>query len=165
MDDKNGFNVTSIFYYISTNQTKQLMQDLMKELIESARGYSDTRIMNTLTQAHNFSKEKVEAAKVIALERGLLSEDGASGLTDKLDLIKDAKRMLEDQKSVDEILANFTLRGVPQEDAESALHEASKVADLNRKRVVEEEKSGSQWWWWIFIALFVIRMILRAVDN
>lgn len=141
------------------------MDNLKKELVDSARGYSDTRIMNTLTQAHNFSKEKVEAAQVIAIERGLISADGATNLTDSLDLIKDAKRMLEDNVSVDEILANFKLRGVPDENAEKALHEAAKVADMNRKKVIqEEEKSGNQWWWWVLMAFLVIRMIIRIVN-
>lgn len=143
------------------------MQDqLLKEMVETAKGYSDTRILNTITQAHNFSKEKVEAAKLIALERGLVSEDGVSNLTDKLDLVKDAKRMLEDQLTVDQVMANFTSKGVDPKDAESAIHQASKVADLNRKRVVEEEESkGGQWWWWIFVAFIIIKWILRAANN
>ena len=142
------------------------MQDQLQQMVETAKGYSDTRILNTITQAHNFSKEKVEAAKIVALERGLVSEDGVSNLTEKLDLVKDATRMLEDHLSIDEVMANFTARGVERADAESAIHQASKVADLNRKKVVEEEeKKGNQWWWWIFVALFVIRMILRAASN
>lgn len=142
------------------------MQDLSKEMIESARGYSDTRIMNTITQAHNFSKEKVEAAKTIALERGLVSADGVANLTDKLDLVKDAKRMLEDKVSVDEVMANFTLRGVDQQDAESAIHQASKIADLNRPAQMNEaEEKKHQWWWYVFIGFIIIKWVLRALNN
>ena len=143
------------------------MQDrLINEMVEAAKGYSDTRIMNTLTQAHNFSKEKVEAAKIIALERGLVSPDGVGNITDKLDLVKDAKRMLEDKVSIDEVLANFTLRGVDQKDAEEAVHQASKVADLNRKKPIEEaEEKKTQWWWYVFIAFIIIKWVLRAMTD
>jgi len=138
---------------------------LQKEMIESARGYSDTRIMNMITQAHNFSKDKVEAAKIVALERELISADGAANLTDKLDLVKDAKRMLEDHVSVDEVMANFTLRGVDQKDAESAIHQASKIADLNRPvKMSEEEEKKHQWWWYVFIGFIIIKWILRSLD-
>ncbi len=140
----------------------------MQELLDAARNYSDIRLLNTINQAHNYSKQQVEAAKTIALERGLLSEDGMANLSEELELVKEARRMLEQKSSsVEDILAVFSQRGIPNDKAEKAVHEASKIADLNRSTsaMEKEKESSAQWWWWLFIAFFVIRMILRSLRN
>lgn len=138
---------------------------LQNEFVESARSYSDTRIMNTINQSINFSKEKVEAAKVVALERSLISEDGISSIGNQLEMTRNAKSMLESGRSVDETFDALIKRGASQEEATEAVHAGSKTANLNKKKVVEEESGKAKWWWIVFIVFIVIRMILRAVRD
>jgi len=139
-----------------------MSDNLQQEFIESARNYSDTRLMNMIKQSFNFSKEKVQAAKVVAIERGLITEAELGQFQGKVGYMRDAKSMLEGGRSVDDIVRNLVSRGATEEEATKAVHEASKVADMNRKPI-EEEKSSN--WIWIIAVIVVLRIIRSIMNN
>jgi len=68
-----------------------MSDNLLNEFVESARNYSDAKLINTIEQSFNFSKEKVEAAKIVAKERNLISDEQLSEFGSKKKLMRDAK--------------------------------------------------------------------------
>jgi len=120
------------------------------ELVEQTRSYSDTRILNTLSQAQNFSKESVDAARIIAVERNLISKEEGNVKGVDPQLITKAQRLLEDEVPIDKILGLFASQGIDAKDAESAIHSASKIAVVGRKK-----KRGSHGgYFWLYFLLF-----------
>ena len=141
-----------------------MSDNLSEQFIIAARSYSDKRLLNTIEQPHNFSKEKVEAAKVVALERGIMTEESMNQLSGDAEILKNAKNMLEGGRDADEVMKVLVSRGATEESAMQAVHQASKIADMNKKHVVEESDGGSKWWYFIVI-FFVVRIILRLLNN
>lgn len=128
------------------------------------RAFTDSRIMNTIDQAHNFSQATVEAAKQIAIERGLVEElitsDGIGA--DASLLYSEALRMLKanvptkavynkliEMNSNDELVLQELQRATLQVD----------VTEVGKK----EEKSSNSWVW--FVVIFIILRVIRSLTN
>jgi len=139
--------------------------NISKELLEQTRNFSDNRILNTIKQAHNYSKETIQAAKHIALERNLLFDKDLVNLNTEAQLTSEAKALLEEEVSVDEIMKRFTARGIDIEAASKAVHSASLKAEVNTKTQKVEEEEGVFKWWYLFIVFIIIRAFLRAIRN
>jgi len=138
--------------------------NLQEQFNESARSFSDKQLINTIEQSYDFPIEKVKAAKTVALERGLFTEAQLGQFTGKAGLIRNAKSMLEGGRSVDDILRNLISRGSTEDEATLAIHEASKVADMNRKSVVEDSDYSSKLVW-IFAGIIILKIIRSIMNN
>ncbi len=134
------------------------------EIFEEVSLWSDTKILNCIRQSAHFPKEKVEAAKQIALSRNLLSSETLHSASTS-SVLQSAKSLLEDGMSIDSSVASLVQRGVPESEAIDAVYEASKTANINRKK--EQKKEGSSWGFWtiLFFVFIIVKWIIRLSRN
>ena len=120
--------------------------------------------MNTISQSNSFSAAVVEAAKSIAVERNLLSED-------KLDIVAQLpkfKNMAIDQiqngVKPATIKSNLMAKGLTEEFANDVMNDAARSVTIREKAKAKED-GGSNVWMVVFIILIVVKMILRMAAN
>ncbi len=81
-------------------------------------------------------------------------------------LINEAKKMLENHRTIDQVLTNLTARGLSEEKAGNIIHSASLVANIKKKEPAEtNEKSGNEWIGILIFAFILIRWIIRSMNN
>lgn len=140
-----------------------MVDKLQEEFLATAREYSDTRIMNTVNQPFNFSKEKLAAAKTVAIERNLISKDGVVDKLDYNDLVKQAKIMFEQRRSMEHVLKTLKSRGSVDEEIASAIHEAALKADLNNYLAQQQPTKYNVWK--VFLLLYIALRITGVIFN
>jgi len=136
----------------------------MKEaLLNDMRDYSNIRIMNTISQSNSFSEDVVNAAKSIAVERNLLSED-------KLDIVaqlpkfkKMAMEQIQAGVAPATIKQNLIAKGLTEDFANDVMNDAARSITIQEKAKAKEE-GGSNVWMVVFIVLIVLKMILRMAN-
>lgn len=89
--------------------------------------------------------------------------------TQQAALAKEAQRMMESKIPIEQIMKTFTDRGISEAAATTAIHTASKMADMSKDKVEEKEQQEKSWfsrnWWFIFVAYLIIKYGLRAMSN
>ena len=137
----------------------------MKEaLLTDMREYSNIRIMNTISQSNNFSEEVVNAAKSIAVERNILSEDKLE-IVSKLPKFKNmAIDQIQNGVAPATIKANLIAKGLTEEFANDVMNDAARSVTIREKAKAKEE-GGASVWTIVFIIFVVFKIILRMAAN
>jgi len=136
---------------------------MSESLLNDMREYSNIRIMNTITQSDNFSESVVEAAKVIAVERNLLSEDKMDIVAKLPKFKKMAIEQIQDGVAPATIKDNLLAKGLTEEFATDVMNDAARSVKIREK--AKEESGGSNVWMIILVILIVVRIILRMAQS
>ncbi len=141
------------------------MEQSHSQLVSASRSYSGPQLLEIINQQANHSQEVVDAAIFVAKERGLLNDGDVGDASKNQQLIKDAVGMLEKHRTIDQVITNFTSRGLSAEKAGVLVHEASLIAKIPEPEIAESKEGSGQWWWILFIVFIIIKYALRAANN
>lgn len=97
------------------------------------------------------------------------SPDASTPPPSQSELAQEAKKLIEQKIPLEQILSQFKARGISEEAATTAIHSASKVAEVDPQKVVQQNEGEKSWWsknWWtIFVIYLIIKYGLRAMSN
>ena len=132
----------------------------MKEaLLNDMREYSNIRIMNTISQSNSFSEDVVNAAKSIAVERNILSEDKLDMVAQLPKFKKMAMEQIQNGVAPAKIKSNLMAKGLTEDFANDVMNDAARSITIQEK--AKEKDGGSNVWMVVFIIFIVVKMIFR----
>ena len=127
------------------------------------RQYSDYRLLNTVKQSNNYSKEDVAAAILILDERGITTKAESSKMGKLPQYVKYAEMQLKRGVGPQIILRDLQQRGMPPELAREALSKAT--TNARNSRSSSSSGGGMGAWGWIIVIFVIIRIIALIARN
>ena len=131
-------------------------------LLDEMRAYSDIRILNTIKQSNRYSDRVVENAKIIFEERGLGDQKRIEMIEKSRNLERKAFEYINDGDSPESVKSFLMNNGLKEEASNQIMKNIA--AKLKKQKEHPKSKSKGQIVFIILIIIFVIKMVLRAMN-